>query len=206
MTCYVCVILHRFLKNFKYIIFYYNKNPVRGISFQKVGDRPQIDLRPRLLFWPFKPGQILPSQLPQPLAYHIASIRNNTLCQSNSNTKQLQKKQTVQLLVWHYFITIYFKMQTKITYFRCDIQNKRVLRRMAKIIIILKMIKYRYDPLKKKWPIFSIYCSFFILANGCKVNSPNYFLTHIFQVNNTLKKSGFPLPWKSLFLSQNNQR
>lgn len=49
------------------------------------------------------------------------------------------------------------------------------------------MIKYRYSPLKKKWLIFSTYCPFFIFANSCKVNSLNYFLTHVSQVKNKIK-------------------
>lgn len=74
-------------------------------------------------------------------------------------------------------------------HFGFDIHNKRVLQRTARIIIkwILKVIKYRCKPLKKKWLLISIFCSFFMFANSGEVNSPNYFLTHIFQVYNKFK-------------------
>lgn len=66
------------------------------------------------------------------------------------------------------------------------------------------MVKYSYGPLKKEWLIFSKYCSFSIFSNSDKVNSPNYFLTHIVQVNNYLETTD-PLCHGSLFFNQKKQ-
>lgn len=86
MMCYICVIVHRLRKNFKYVILLLQKSCEISItSFQRLCEVPQTDLRPTLSFQPFKPSQIflshlllipsLPSHLPQ-LALSISHCLN----------------------------------------------------------------------------------------------------------------------------------